>query len=124
MHKQMIKSNCRAQPVDGRTIVPKRCRNNQALGAAQDTVTDTVTVMSLDGTTHTVTVTIEGENDAPELVGGGTAGGGSVVGNEEEVDPTIATAAIPPTSHLLRLMIRRYSDAGLTSWPMESLMLV
>ncbi len=44
----------------------------QALGAG-DTLTDTFTVTSLDGTTHVVTVTINGANDAA-VIGGDAAG--------------------------------------------------
>ncbi len=44
----------------------------QALGAG-DTLTDTFTVTSLDGTTHIVTVTITGVNDAA-VIGGDAAG--------------------------------------------------
>jgi VCBS repeat-containing protein len=41
----------------------------QALGSAEETLTDAVTVTSLDGTTRTVTITITGENDASVIAG-------------------------------------------------------
>ncbi len=45
--------------------------NSQALGDG-DTLTDTVTVKSLDGTTHDIVITINGTNDAAVITGADT----------------------------------------------------
>jgi VCBS repeat-containing protein len=60
----------------------------QELGAG-DTLTDTITVESTDGTTHDVVITINGTNDAPTI----SAGVSSATYNDTGADDTFANVS-------------------------------